>query len=109
MSSTSLKGGRPGDLGQEAMASGAEGLKGPGQAALWQKIKAFELDRAGDGFPFSARLARENGWSRSFAFRVIEEYRRFVYLMATAPHPVSPSDAVDQAWHLHMTYTRSYW
>src|SRR6185295_3548465 len=22
---------------------------------------------------------------------------------------VTPSDPVDQAWHLHLTYTRSYW
>ncbi|WP_443026122.1 glycine-rich domain-containing protein, partial [Sphingomonas sp. CCH9-H8] len=21
----------------------------------------------------------------------------------------TPSDAVDQAWHLHLTYTRDYW
>src|SRR5882762_2181922 len=27
----------------------------------------------------------------------------------TAGHEVTPSDAVDQAWHLHLTYTRSYW
>lgn len=26
-----------------------------------------------------------------------------------AGHPVSPSDAVDQAWHLHLIYSRSYW
>ena len=27
----------------------------------------------------------------------------------TAGHEVTPSDAVDQAWHLHLTYTRDYW
>ena len=27
----------------------------------------------------------------------------------TAGHPVTPSDAVDQAWHLHLCYTRDYW
>ena len=26
-----------------------------------------------------------------------------------AGHPVTPSDQVDQAWHLHLTYTQSYW
>ena len=58
---------------------------------------------------FPARLARENGWSLPQAERVIEEYRRFAFLAATAGHPVTPSDAVDQAWHLHLTYTRDYW
>jgi hypothetical protein len=26
-----------------------------------------------------------------------------------AGHDVTPSDAVDQAWHLHLTYSRDYW
>src|SRR5262249_46322550 len=26
-----------------------------------------------------------------------------------AGHVVSPSEQVDQAWHMHLTYTRSYW
>jgi uncharacterized protein (TIGR04222 family) len=26
-----------------------------------------------------------------------------------AGHAVTPSDAVDQAWHLHLTYSQSYW
>ena len=39
----------------------------------------------------------------------MREYRRFLYLAVRAGHPVTPSDAVDQAWHLHLCYTRSYW
>jgi len=54
-------------------------------------------------------LVRENAWSRAHARRVIDEYRRFVLLAMVAGHPVTPSDAVDQVWHLHLTYTRSYW
>ena len=44
-----------------------------------------------------------------FAGRVSKEYRRFLYLAARARHPVTPSDTVDQAWHLHLIYTRHYW
>ena len=40
---------------------------------------------------------------------MIEEYRRFLFLGQVAGHPVTPSDEVDQAWHLHLAYTRSYW
>src|SRR5262249_13135743 len=58
---------------------------------------------------FSLRLARENGWSRHYAGRVIAEYKKYCYLALAAGHRVSPSDAVDQAWHLHLIYTRSYW
>jgi hypothetical protein len=67
------------------------------------------LDDPKAEFPFSARLARDNGWSRDFALKVIEEYRRFCYLAMVAGHEVTPSDEVDLAWHLHMTYTRDYW
>src|ERR1043165_6060282 len=81
---------------------------------LWRAIGAFEIDARGeDGkgpeLAFEVRLAREQGWSREFAARVVGEYRRFVYLAMEAGHAVSPSPAVDEAWHLHLLYTRSYW
>lgn len=76
---------------------------------LWRRIESFEID---DGVPtltFAARLARENGWTPEFARRVVTEYKRFVYLAMVAGHRVTPSEHVDQAWHLHLTYTDSYW
>jgi hypothetical protein len=76
---------------------------------LWARITKFPLDDPGSALPFSLRLARENGWSRHFACRVIEEYKRFCYLARRAGHSVTPSDEVDQAWHLHLLYTQAYW
>ena len=81
----------------------------PHDQELRARIQAFSPDEPGVVFPFSARLARENGWTRPFAERVVGEYRRFLYLAMTAGHPVPPSVQVDQAWHQHLTYTRSYW
>jgi len=76
---------------------------------LRARIEAFSPDEPGIAFPFTARLAQENGWTREHARRVTREYLRFVYLAMTAGHPVTPSRAVDEAWHLHLTCTRSYW
>jgi hypothetical protein len=76
---------------------------------LLVRLESFELDEPAAAFPFSARLARENGWSRGFARRVVAEYKRFVWLAMRAGHPVTPSEEVDEAWHLHLCYTRSYW
>ena len=76
---------------------------------LWAKIVAFRFDDDLSELAFSQRLARENGWPIPFALRVIEEYRKFLYLAACSGHPVTPSDEVDQAWHLHLVYTQSYW
>lgn len=79
------------------------------QQTLYEKIMDFQIDDGATHFSFKQRLARENGWSDAFAARVIREYKRFIYLMVTAGHPVTPSDQIDQAWHLHLSYTRSYW
>ena len=29
--------------------------------------------------------------------------------MAVSDHPVTPSITVDEAWHLHLIYSKSYW
>lgn len=75
----------------------------------WEKLRDFALDDPQSDRPFSVRLREENGWSAEYAARVIEEYRRFLFLGVTCPHPVTPSDPVDQVWHLHLLYTKSYW
>ena len=79
------------------------------QQALFERIWAFPFDESPVVVSFAARLARDNGWSIGFTARVISEYRRFVFLAVAARHPVSPSDQVDQVWHLHLLYTDSYW
>lgn len=76
---------------------------------LWQRLAAYEIGPSTASLTFAQRLARENRWSSAFAERVIREYKRFCYLAVTAGHEVTPSDAVDQAWHLHLTYSRDYW
>ncbi|MGJ3245025.1 MAG: glycine-rich domain-containing protein [Elainellaceae cyanobacterium] len=79
------------------------------QTDLYARIQTFSLDQLGAPLSFSKRLARDNGWSLAYAQRVIEEYKKFVFLAVAADHPVTPSDQVDQVWHLHLSYTRSYW
>ncbi len=76
---------------------------------LWQRLEAMNLDEADIRLPFSARLARENGWDEAYARRVVEEYKRFVYLAAVSDRILTPSDDVDQAWHLHLLYSDHYW
>lgn len=76
---------------------------------LWDSILGFELDEPGTQLTFAARLSRENGWANHYTNRVIDEYKKFIFLCCISPTPVTPSDPVDQAWHLHLTYTKSYW
>ncbi len=76
---------------------------------VWLKIRGLELDDGISQLTFSKRLAQENRWAHWFALEVIDEYKKFLYLKVRAGHPVTPSVQVDQAWHLHLIYTRLYW
>jgi hypothetical protein len=79
------------------------------QRELISQISSFDIDGGAVRLSFAKRLARENQWTLSFSNRVIEEYKRFVALAMVAGRQVTPSEHVDQAWHLHLTYTVSYW
>ncbi len=76
---------------------------------IWRALADMRIEPDGAALSFTRRLARENGWSRGHAEAVMNEYRRFLYLAATGTEPVTPSDQIDQAWHLHLAYTRHYW
>ncbi|MCU0710673.1 MAG: hypothetical protein MUC43_01345 [Pirellula sp.] len=76
---------------------------------LWQKISQLAITPPNLPLTFEARLAREQAWSLDRALAVVEEYRKFLYLLLTCSHPVTPSEEVDAAWHLHLLYTRSYY
>jgi hypothetical protein len=73
------------------------------------RIMEFQFDSYEEALPFSKRLSRENGWSQEFADKCIREYKKFLYLLMTSEEELTPSDQVDQVWHLHLLYTKSYW
>ncbi|WP_095588815.1 glycine-rich domain-containing protein [Actibacterium ureilyticum] len=58
---------------------------------------------------FASRLAAQELWDPDYAARVVQEYKRFLYLSQVSEKPVTPSVAVDAAWHLHLAMTRDYW
>lgn len=77
--------------------------------ALWTRLKAFRFDAEEGSAPYSVKLAAEEGWTPEFTVRVIEEYRKFLYLTQVSGGQATPSVAVDRAWHMHLTFTHSYW
>lgn len=77
--------------------------------SIWRALSSYAVGPENARLTFTARLARENGWTEAHAERVFGEYRRFCLLAVTGNAELTPSDAVDQAWHLHLTYTRDYW
>ncbi len=81
----------------------------PAQAALWSRIEGHDFEPASHSLTFTGRLARDHGWSMEEARAVIGAYRRFCFLAMITPTPVTPSEAVDEAWHQHLVYSRDYW
>ena len=81
-------------------------MKDPG---LWQRLQYHSFD---DGTPlllFRHRLANETGWTSDFCIKAIEEYKKFIYLVAISKEQLTPSQIIDEVWHLHLTYTHNYW
>ena len=76
---------------------------------LWNKIEEFQFDKPNVRLTFAKRLAKENGISEQFANEIVDEYRKFIFLCCVSKQQMSPSHFVDLAWHLHLTYTKSYW
>ncbi len=76
---------------------------------LWKKIRDFQLDDKDASFKFSDKLAKEQGWSKFYTLRAIEEYKKFIFLICVTGNSCTPSEDVDQVWHMHLVYTKSYW
>lgn len=79
------------------------------QRDLYRRIQAYELDDPSHEIGFIRHLMRQQGWSREYCLRAIDDYKKFVFLAVVAGHQVVPSDQVDQVWHLHILYSESYW
>jgi hypothetical protein len=93
--------------------------------ALWDRIHDYHFDHivqpelrdkvsamfgGADAFTqaFASKLALKLGWSRSFALRAIEEYKKFVYLGNIGVPNVTPSRVIDKVWHEHILFSRAY-
>jgi hypothetical protein len=70
--------------------------------ALWAALSHMRIEIPG-GARFEEALAARQGWTTGFAERVADEYCGFLYLASTAGFEVTPSRAVDEAWHLHLS------
>ncbi|WP_279358532.1 TIGR04222 domain-containing membrane protein [Methylobacterium indicum] len=79
------------------------------ETALWERIRSHPFEHPDQVLDFTRRLARDRDWSLAFARAAVEAYRRFCFLACTSGEPVTPSEEVDEVWHLHLTYSRDYW
>ena len=76
--------------------------------ALWKRLQGLTLATAGGEGAFTAKLARDEGWSAEDAARVAGEYRKFLYLAPLTDAPPAPPAPIDAAWRTHLLFTQSY-
>ncbi len=64
----------------------------------WAELRVGDAEAQ---YAFWETLARRQGWTVAFAETVFSEYRKFLHLTLTAPHPVAPPAPIKAAWDLH--------
>lgn len=70
--------------------------------AAWEKIEKYQM-------PFSEEyLQYKHGWSLEFCSAALNEYRRFIFLALVSDAEITPSEPIDEVWHLHILHTRAY-
>jgi hypothetical protein len=74
---------------------------------LWDRILSWR-DRLASDEAFMARVRAALAIDRAAASDAILEYLRFAYLAWISPTGATPSKAVDELWHAHLLFTRSY-
>ena len=76
--------------------------QGPEKDARALIIERFDL-------PFGVEyLKYKLGWDPRYAEKAIKEYRRFLRLAYNSPTEITPSEPVDEVWHIHILHTKSY-
>lgn len=77
----------------------------PKHDTIWRAIDGHQMPGN-----FAADLMRDHKIKAETAARAIQEYKRFMYLVATSDGVRRvPSKAVDHVWHAHMMHSRDYW
>lgn len=76
--------------------------------ALWDRLSSYGFPLTGDRGSLRHHLASETRLTSDQADRVVNEYRRFLYLAAASGRMVVPSPLIDRVWHTHIEDTRAY-
>lgn len=92
---------------------------------LWERIKNYKFNNlvpkstfediiellGGKNAPvraFANKIMKKHRLPRAFAFRAIEEYKKFVYLGIISDFIVTPSKYIDLVWHEHLLFSKAY-
>ena len=76
---------------------------------LWLKLNVMGMQGAQNFAPVMEMMQKQMGMNSEMASRVIEEYRKFLFLAMRAGHQVIPPGAVNDVWMQHMQSAQNFW
>jgi hypothetical protein len=76
---------------------------------LWLKLNVMNAEGLQAFAPMMKLVEQQMGMSSEMAQRVIEEYRKFLFLAMRAGHQVIPPGVVNDVWMMHLQNAQNYW
>lgn len=76
---------------------------------LWLKLGMMNAQGVQALAPLMQMMQQQMGMQADMASRVIEEYRKFLFLAMRAGHQVVPPGIINDVWMMHMQNVQNYW
>lgn len=76
---------------------------------LWLKLNLMNAEGLQAFAPVMEMMQKQMGQNSEMAQRVIEEYRKFLFLAMRAGHQVIPPGPVNDVWMMHLQNAQNYW
>lgn len=75
---------------------------------LWHRLEGYSFHERPLTRSLIDRLEEETGHSVDTCYILVEEYRRFMYLVGSTGETLAPSPIVDVVWKLHVEDSKAY-
>jgi len=75
---------------------------------LWHRLEGYSFHERPLTRSLVDRLYEETGHPIDVCYTLVEEYRRYMYLVGSTGETLSPSPIVDLVWGLHVEDSRAY-
>lgn len=77
-------------------------------ANMWEKINQSFGGTDASTKAFADKISRKHNWTKAFALKTVQEYKKFVFLGVIGEFHVTPSKFIDVVWHEHILFTNAY-
>ena len=77
-------------------------------ANMWEKINESFGGTDASTKAFADKISRKHNWTKAFALKAVQEYKKFIFLGVIGEFHVTPSKFIDVVWHEHILFTNAY-